>query len=340
MLELALSLDDALRFRFAISPVGELVRLARGMANPKRFGQGAHAAWLHKHRPALRQLKRDHDLRPLLVVLSARSDYYPDFVAPSPSRPVGDIEDELARVRATPPDRVQREIDHCLNGRNDLERDVERLLRSNEAGHHLAGLLEALWDALIAPSWPQLQDLLERDVLHRSRLLAQGGFATLFSDLEPLVTLNGRRLVVDLDANCERHLRGDGLRLMPSAFVWPYAGVMLDEHPPTLTYPSRGVASLFWDGTGREAAVAKLIGPTRTEILEAVAEPLHTSGLARLLARSPGNIADHLKILLDCGLVARARLGRTVMYSRTALGDALLVGAGGSGVGVRSLSRS
>jgi DNA-binding transcriptional ArsR family regulator len=340
MLELALSLDDALRFRFAISPVGELVRLTRGIANPKRFGQGAHAAWLREHRLALRQLKREHDLRPLLVLLSARNDYYPDFVTPSPSRPVGDIEDELARVRATPAGQVRREIDYCLNGRNDLEPDVERLLRSSEAGWHLAGLLEALWDALIEPSWPQLRDLLERDVLHRSRSLAQGGFATLFSDLEPLVTLNGRRLVVDLGANCEGHLRGDGLRLMPSAFVWPYAGVMLDERPPTLTYPTRGVASLFWDGTGREAAVAKLIGPTRTEILEAVADPSHTSGLARLLTRSPGNIADHLKILLDCGLVARARLGRNVIYSRTALGDALLVGVGGSRAGLRSEASS
>jgi DNA-binding transcriptional ArsR family regulator len=336
VLELSLSLNDALRLRFAISPVGELVRLARGIADPRRFGQGAHAAWLRQHRQALRRLRREKDLRPLLIVLSARTDYYPDFFAPSPSRPVGDIEAELARVRATPPEQVRREIAHCLNRRNVIEPDLERLLRSSEAGRHLTGLLENLWDAVLAPSWPHLRDLLERDVLYRSRLLAQGGFATLFSDLEPLVTLNGRRLVVDVGADCQRQLRGDGLRLIPSAFVWPYAGVMLDERPPTLTYPSRGVASLFWDGSGHDAAVAKLIGPTRTEILEALAEPLHTSGLARLLTRSPGNIADHLKVLLDCGLITRARLGRNVIYSRTALGDALLAGAHGSRVGVAS----
>ncbi len=63
---------------------------------------------------------------------------------------------------------------------------------------------------------------------------------------------------------------------------------MLGDHPPTLIYPSRGVASLFWDERGRDATLANLIGRTRSEILEAVGEPLHTTGLARMLGRSPG----------------------------------------------------
>jgi DNA-binding transcriptional ArsR family regulator len=335
VLELALSLEDALRFRFAVSPLSELVRLTRVIASPTSFEHGAHVAWLRQHRLALQQLERESDLRPLLILLSGR-DFYPDFVMPSQSMPVGDIEDELALVRATPAEQVRREIDYCLDRANNVDADSERLLRSSEAGHQLTRLLEALWDALIAPSWPQLRDLLERDILYRSRLLAQGGLATLFSDLEPLITFSGRRLLIDLNASCRRDLGGGGLRLMPSAFVWPYVGVMLEERPPILTYPSRGVASLFWDGCGRDAAVAKLIGPTRTEILEALAEPLHTSGLARLLTRSPGNIADHLKVLLECGLVARARVGRNVIYSRTALGDALLAGAHDSRMGVGS----
>jgi DNA-binding transcriptional ArsR family regulator len=69
--------------------------------------------------------------------------------------------------------------------------------------------------------------------------------------------------------------------------------------------------------------LSDLIGPTRAEILRLLAEPTHTSALARRLGRSPGNVADHLKVLRDAGLVDARRAGRTVQYTRTQLGDAI-----------------
>jgi DNA-binding transcriptional ArsR family regulator len=325
MIRFVLSVADALRFRFSVSPLGEVARLARAMANPKTFAQGAHAAWLREQQPAVARLRDEHDLRPLIALLSARSDYYPDFLTPSPTTPLGEIDDELAQVRETPVEQVAYEIDACLKRMPTADTRIERQLRSREAAVLLADLLGLLWDAVLAPAWPRLRDLLERDVMHRSRVLARGGLASLFEDLEPLITLRERTLLVDLTTEGTMVLGGGGLRLMPSAFVWPYA-LAIDETPPTLIYPSRGVASLFWTSAGGDGAVAKLIGTTRAEILELVAEPSHTSALARGLGRSPGNIADHLKVLLACGLVARARVGRTVMYSRTPLADALLAG--------------
>jgi hypothetical protein len=39
MFRFVLSVADALRFRFAVSPVGEVARLARAMANPKTLSR-------------------------------------------------------------------------------------------------------------------------------------------------------------------------------------------------------------------------------------------------------------------------------------------------------------
>ena len=68
MLEVALSLEDALRFRFTISLLSELVRLTRVIASPASFEQGAHVAWLRQHRLAAQQLEREYDLRPRLML--------------------------------------------------------------------------------------------------------------------------------------------------------------------------------------------------------------------------------------------------------------------------------
>jgi DNA-binding transcriptional ArsR family regulator len=326
MVELVLSFADTLHLRFAISPVGETVRLACAIANPRVFAKEPHLDWMRQHRSGLERLLRDHDLRALLVVLSGAPGDRPSFLTPTPPTPVGEIEAELEQIRQTPFMRVNSELAKRLESVR-LDPACERLLRSAGAARTIADQLEAVWGALIAPSWPRLRDLLERDVLYRSRLLAQGGLAKLFADLEPLVRLHDQRLVIAIGAEGERELCGGGLALMPSAFARPNVSASLAENTPTVIYPARGVATLLWNHQERDATLEKLIGRTRSEILDAVGEPTHTTGLAHLLDRSPGNIADHLQVMLQSGLVTRARLGRKVIYSRTPLGDTLMAGS-------------
>jgi DNA-binding transcriptional ArsR family regulator len=330
---LVLSLSDALRYRFIISPLGEVVQLARAMALPGSFAQGTPAAWLRRHELARRRLEREHDLRALLGLMAA-SRYYPDFLTP-PSRAVlGHIEHELDDVRATPEEQVKAQIDRTLSTSSlptfgPLAPDVERQLRSPGAVDRLADQLMLLWQAFLAPSWQGIRDVLDRDVLHRSRALARGGLAGLFDGLAPLITLAEPELRIQCKGYDEtRALDGSGLVLKPSVFVWPYTAVTLDSaRPPEVIYPARGVASLFWGAPHDDGALATLIGATRAQVLAMLDEPMHTSGLARMFGRSPGNVADHLKALRASGLIDRARVGRHVIYSRTPLGEALLVGA-------------
>ena len=76
--------------------------------------------------------------------------------------------------------------------------------------------------------------------------------------------------------------------------------------------------------------VARLLGPVRAAVLDGLDEPASTTHLVHQLGLPLGTVGDHLRVLRDGGLVVRERAGRSVLYRRTPVGDAL-VAAGASG---------
>lgn len=66
----------------------------------------------------------------------------------------------------------------------------------------------------------------------------------------------------------------------------------------------------------------RLIGRARARLLRALATPASTSQLAAGQGHALGAVGDHRAVLRRTGLVTRARSGRSVLYRRTALGDA------------------
>jgi len=298
--------EDLVRTRFAISPLFDLAWSTDVLRDP-----AAHSLHLPWARAARRRLEGfDYELLDLLATVSPQG-YAPDFVDPPPTTPLAELDDELARVRATPHERVAREVGWRFEG-TAVPNAARALLDDPERGlAELTAMMAEYFERAIAPWWPEIRAALEEDILHRARRLTAGGAIEVDRPYEQEVDLGGR-----------------GLLLVPAAFAWPRVFAMFDEPwQPALIYTPRGLGSLWApaaEGDGDGEALAALLGRRRAAILATLGTPAATSDLARRLGASPAGVNEHLGVLRRAGLVRAARDGRRVLYSRTPTGDALL----------------
>ncbi|MFI7418026.1 DUF5937 family protein [Nonomuraea sp. NPDC049684] len=310
--------EDVARIRFAFSPMWELVASLRTLQDPSR--QSIHLPWIKAVRPRLAGLDLDE-----LFALVPPTGYLADFITPPPQTPLPDFAAELAQVRGTPPERARTEAATIAGTDRAL---LDRFMADPAAGvARVAEALETYWRVCFEEFWPRVYGLLERDVLRRSRQLAQGGARELFAGLGPAVEWTGERLLIDRPWCHAGGLHGDGLLLVPSAFYWPSVAVMSAPYQSMLVYPVLGVGTLWEQGPPpAPGALAALIGRSRAQILLALAEPSTTSALAVRMSLTPGAVSQHLGVLSDGGLAVGLRLGKQVVYRRTAAGD-MLAGA-------------
>ena len=78
--------------------------------------------------------------------------------------------------------------------------------------------------------------------------------------------------------------------------------------------------------------MSALADPVRRAILEQLnLRPLTAGEIAAQFPISRPAISRHLRVLREAGLVSRARRGRSVVYRRTPIGDAVAAGAASSG---------
>lgn len=324
--ELNFSAADLAQTRFAVSPMWEVVtsfRLLNVETDPP-----LHRHWAAQVRPRLLSAGLD---RGWLAALIPGAGYIADFLNPTPAGPFPELAAELAAIRASSPDNVR--VDLATIAAKPRPAARLRLLHEDPEAvlEKVTDEIQTYWELALAPYWPRVRQLLEADVFHRARQVAEHGSAHVLNELHDTVSWDSGTLrMVRRQCALTRGQDGSGLLLVPSAFAWPR--VLTGSVPgeaPQLVYPARGIGTL-WEPRATKAtdAVAAVLGRSRTALLAELDTPASTTQLAGHTGLSAAAVSQHLTALRDAGLVTGHRAGRSVLYARTAIADALLAPVG------------
>jgi DNA-binding transcriptional ArsR family regulator len=315
MLRYRLSESDLGEIRFGVSPLCELGLSLRALRDPARYP--SQVPWLMRTRDARDRL----DLAPLLSLLDERM-WTPDFLNPRPDSPLTTIESEMAalaridpRIFVTSIEKVHGHVPPAFTG--PPRRALERTLAA----------LGAYWDGVFAPWWPRMRSVLQADIVHRGRQMAGLGLSAMLGGLSAKVEFDDNVLSVHLADRRQRtvDIAGRGLTLVPTMFTRGASVPVDDAEPPMLLYAARG-HGMMWatEKPASAAAVAELLGRTRAALLAALAEPASSTELALRFEVTTSAVNQHLRALHAGGLVTSTRYGRSVLYFRSELGEALL----------------
>ncbi|GMA20893.1 hypothetical protein MM440_00430 [Arsenicicoccus piscis] len=146
--------------RWAMSPIHEVVSLARLLTEPQRHP--LYAQWLRRRSHRLAGL----DLTALTVYMGDGT-YRPDFLDPSPICSEPTFEEGLDALLATPIEQVYAELVDATRGWEPRER--HRMLDDpGRARSEAAAALRRLWRAGVEPEWPSMRQALRAEMLDRA----------------------------------------------------------------------------------------------------------------------------------------------------------------------------
>lgn len=316
MLRIEVGPSDIASSRFAVSPTFELAHLLRTLY---RAAPGSPIA--RRFRTGFDFVRGDPAVQAFAWLQGPGTGA--SFSAPPPAAMGQTIDDDLAVIRGAAPEVVAAEVAEIRGLRRPVA-PVAAVLDDPRLTDRLADAIARSWRAVLEPGWPRVRAVLERDVRFRAERLTEVGWSAALTGMHPTLAWADGAVTVDRVLEATTTLGGRGLLLVPSAFIGQGLAVYGEAAwQPTIVYPSRGAGLVFEEADPPTDPLAPLLGRTRAGLLLALAVASSTSQLAALTGASIGATGDHLRVLLDAGLVARTRLGRSVLYRRTPLGDAL-----------------
>jgi DNA-binding transcriptional ArsR family regulator len=301
--------------RFVTSPLIETVN-ALGVLTA-RNPQPWERDWLARHGQPFRDRIRTDPFSTALAQGMQSGRWLPVDLS-LPPRP-GDVtfEQELARVRTVPPRVAKFDLSQSAGGRLPDALDV-----GDPAGA-FADLLQWTWDNAVRADWPRRKRKYEADIVSRTTVLSQRGWAAAVRDIARDVRwLGGGRLQITVKDHPPLDLSHAELVFIPSSLrtgrvAWKYPARF------AVVYPAAGMLATPVKPAAPEP-LRRLLGPTRAEILLLIGDPITTTQLAAVTGLALGTVGDHLRVLLDAELAERHRSGAHVLYRRTPAGQQLI----------------
>ena len=238
-MDFRLAPDDISAIRFGISPGHELCHAIRVLQRPD--DQPLQWGWLRGVRDGV-----PHEAFELMAVIIGADGYFPTS---SPRRRAGTWAPTTRCVACAPATELLRaDLTKMLArssgpGRGDRAHDGA----PRRATAMIADAWLELWEALLAPVWPQLERLLRADIAVRARRVTTDGLAAMVGALHESVAWHGDGVRVRMRLHGELvDCRGSGLVLVPSVMS-SHRCAVLTEPPaqPTLFYPAQGVTETW-----------------------------------------------------------------------------------------------
>lgn len=300
--------------RFRVSPLIETVSavgmLAGGTVPPW------YAEWHREATARFAAARREHPVWDALVTHGFSPLWIAESLVIAPA-PGGDFATEVAPLADRPDGQIRAEL---RRARGPLPRQLEE---TTHLGRHIVDMLTWVWEHLIRPDWPRRRGQLESDAVARTTLLSTHGWGPVLDTLRGAIRYlgDGSLRISQLNLPLVDHTIGE-LAFYPAHAASEFAAWDLANRV-AYVYPVPG--ALLTDGLP-PTAVTKLVGVRRAEVLAHLDNPLSTSQLVEVTGQSLGSVGDHLAVLRNAGLVEGRRVGRSVLYRRTALGNALLRG--------------
>jgi DNA-binding transcriptional ArsR family regulator len=317
--------DLLAKARFAVSPKAEVTAALEALLRPsdpaaRAFRAAHHVAFeamLHE-RPVRRDLIA-HSFRP---GQGSRPGWLADYLASPPLARDVTFETELAEVAATPAEALRADLRETTGG------PLPRSLETADVAGEAVSVLNWIWACTVATDWPRRERLLRADIVARTGQLARHGWAAVLRDLgKGLEWAGDGQLRINRYDRPTRVLSADAdLSFIPVTSNAGWVG-WTEPWRYAIYYPVAG--RLAPGDATRRAGLGRLVGANRAALLRLLDQPLGPTHLAASCGLPVGAVGNHLRVLLDAGVVARRRSGRHVLYWRTALGEALIAADGG-----------